>query len=388
VSSGTRPRILVLLPHFLPGLAYGGPVRTVANLLERMGEEFDFHLLTANHDFRSTVPYEAPADQWLDWRGMARVRYATPAGLRPPSLISLVCDLAPDLLYLNSLFHPPFSLLPMQLWRWGAFGRAGLVLAPRGELAAGALAQKARRKSAFLAVARRLGGYHKVVWQASSEHEAGDILAAWPAARVVVAANLGVAPALRPRQRCKEPGQLRLLFLGRISPIKNLPFLLEQLAHVEGRVELTVAGPAEDRAHLDQCRRLIATLPATVRVTLAGAVDRESADRLLREADLLVQPSLGENFGHAILEALGQGLPVLISDRTPWRRLAERQAGWDLPLEGAAFRRALAIALSWSEEERAAWSAGARQAGRAHVEDPLPLEGHRRLFQTARELRR
>ena len=40
-----------------------------------------------------------------------------------------------------------------------------------------------------------------------------------------------------------------------------------------------------------------------------------------------------DSFGHVILEALSAGLPVIISDQTPWRDLASKQTGWDLPLE-------------------------------------------------------
>ncbi len=40
-----------------------------------------------------------------------------------------------------------------------------------------------------------------------------------------------------------------------------------------------------------------------------------------------------ENFGHAINEALSAGVPVVISDKTPWRNLQEKGMGWDLPLD-------------------------------------------------------
>jgi len=386
MSELRRTRVLILLPHFLPGRAYGGPVRTVSNLMERLGGEFEFHLLTSDHDFRSSTPYDLPADQWLDWRGRARVRYASPAGRTASALAAAIRDTAPDLLYLNSLFHPRFSLLPLQLWRWGRLGHCGLALAPRGELAPAALAQKPWRKRLFLAAARAAGGYGRVAWQASGDHEAGHIRAAWPRALVVTAPNLGVPPGEEPpRQRVKRPGELRLLFLGRVSRMKNLPFLLERLDGLPGRVELQVAGPAEDAALLDGLRRRAAGLPG-LQVEFLGEVEPDAAGALLREADLLVQPSLGENFGQSILEALCRGLPVLVSDRTPWRGLSGRGAGWDLPLEDpGAFRQALETALSWSEEDRRSWAEAARRLGRERLEDPAALEGHRELFRRARE---
>lgn len=52
----------------------------------------------------------------------------------------------------------------------------------------------------------------------------------------------------------------------------------------------------------------------------------------MSEHDLLLMPTLGENFGHVIPEALISGCPVLISDRTPWRELESKKAGWDIPL--------------------------------------------------------
>ena len=48
--------------------------------------------------------------------------------------------------------------------------------------------------------------------------------------------------------------------------------------------------------------------------------------------DLFLLPTRGENFGHAIFDALEVGLPVLISDQTPWRDLERIGAGWSLPL--------------------------------------------------------
>jgi glycosyltransferase involved in cell wall biosynthesis len=67
----------------------------------------------------------------------------------------------------------------------------------------------------------------------------------------------------------------------------------------------------------------------------------------------LFLPSLGENFGHVIVEALSAGCPILISDRTPWRGLAERGVGWDLPLEDPAGFRGVIDACCVEEfEER------------------------------------
>ena len=72
-------------------------------------------------------------------------------------------------------------------------------------------------------------------------------------------------------------------------------------------------------------------------------------------ADLFFLPSRAESFGHAILEALQAGCPILISDRTPWRNLAASGVGWDLSLDRPElFRDVIERCACASAEERAA----------------------------------
>lgn len=62
----------------------------------------------------------------------------------------------------------------------------------------------------------------------------------------------------------------------------------------------------------------------------------------MHECDLFFLPTLGENFGHVILEALTARCPVLISDRTPWRNLKAAGIGWEIPIESTdLFRSAI-----------------------------------------------
>lgn len=384
MSEPAAPRILLLIAHFLPGIQFGGPVRTVANLLERLGSRFEFHVLTRDRDFGSSTPYEVERDRWLDWRGQARICYAGEAQLTSRALTRLGRELCPDLVYLNSFFHPRFSLLPGQLWRRGAFGDSGLIIAPRGEFAPGAVGQKAWKKRPLILAARALGHYRDVLWQASSPFEAADIRRVMgPRAAVHVAPDLTAAPVheLPERRQPKQAGTLRVLFLGRISRMKNLLFLMDCLDELRGRVELTLAGPAEDSAYWVLCRKRAARLPDSVQVRMPGVVDPEGIPALMRAHDLLFQPSLGENFGHTILEALVHGCPVLVSDRTPWRGLASRQAGWDLPLEEAsAFRQRLQWLLEQDEQGWEPWSHGARRLGLAQQQSDEILRQNEELF--------
>lgn len=372
------PTVLILLPHWLPGTRYGGPVRTVRNLAARLGGEYRFFVLSSDRDFGATVPYDLPTGRWLEREDHAARHEPRLDGA---GLARIVDELRPDLVQLNSLFHPRWSILPAVERRRGLWaGR--LAIAVRGELNPGALAIKPAKKRAWLAFAKAAGVYRDVDWQASSEAEAEAVRRVFGArARVFVAPNL-TAP-LSPLERAapKERGRLRALFLGRVSAMKNPDWLLERLAAAGGPVELTVAGPVEDEALAARCRRLAAALPAGSVVDWRGDVPPEELPALLAGHDLLTLPSRGENHGHAIVEALQQGLPVLISDRTPWRGLPGARAGWDLPLEEpAAYEERLRAVRAMDHEEWAAWSAGARALGERISADPAALEANRRLL--------
>ena len=86
----------------------------------------------------------------------------------------------------------------------------------------------------------------------------------------------------------------------------------------------------------DAARRLIGNMPANVTVNYAGEIHPDQVESTLRTFDLFLFPTHGENYGHVIREALSAGVPALLSDRTPWRGLEEKNAGADLPLDDLA----------------------------------------------------
>ncbi|EQD61081.1 group 1 glycosyl transferase, partial [mine drainage metagenome] len=63
-----------------------------------------------------------------------------------------------------------------------------------------------------------------------------------------------------------------------------------------------------------------------------GVVEHSRVQDVMAGYDVFFLPTLGENFGHVIMEAMAAGTPVLISDRTPWHGLADLGVGHDLPL--------------------------------------------------------
>jgi len=178
----------------------------------------------------------------------------------------------------------------------------------------------------------------------------------------MIAENLPSARQPEFRSLEKKPGSIRLIYVARIHPIKNLMVLLEAMQGLTVDVDLTVVGPNEDQAYWERCRSLISSLPATIRVDYKGAVPNHLLGDLIRGHHMFALPTAGENFGHSIFEAFLAGRPVLISDQTPWQGLHGKTLGWDLPLQPVSgFTSAIAEAAAWDQtafeqHARAAWT--------------------------------
>lgn len=386
-----RPVVFTLAAHYLPGYKAGGPIRTIRNLVGGLGDEFDFRIFTSNHDFGRPEPYGGVAiNAWNDVEG-AKVFYADPSALRPARVAATIRDVNPDVVYVNSFFSPRFSIAPLLLRRLGRTDRRiPWIVAPRGEFSRGALAIKSLKKRSFMAVARLLGVHRGVVWQASSPHEADDIARELgvPRASIHVAPNL-TAPVAADVPAPESPGdstRLSVCFLARVCAMKNLAFAIETLAACSTGIDLHVYGPVEDAAYAESCRRIVPPQRPGLTVTWHGEVPHEQVRSVLARHDLFFLPTLGENFGHVIFEALAAGVPVLVSDRTPWRDLDAAGVGWVRPLDD---RRPFVEAV----EGFSALGPDARQAmrRRAHAyaariaESSEARDANRRLFTLALE---
>jgi glycosyltransferase involved in cell wall biosynthesis len=115
------------------------------------------------------------------------------------------------------------------------------------------------------------------------------------------------------------PGESRfLLYVGGLSPHKNLPRLVEAFAHVSARdpnVLLVIVGDFGDvfHTHVPEIKAEIERGGITDRVVLPGFVPDSELVHLYRRAYALVQPSLLEGFGLPPVEALACGTPVVAS---------------------------------------------------------------------------
>ncbi len=160
-----------------------------------------------------------------------------------------------------------------------------------------------------------LGLYRNVIHLAGSPGEKRDIdrnhLRRQNVA--VVSQFVEPLPAASPRNE-KPRNRLRIAFVGRVTGQKNLTAAIEMLRQLHVPATLDVFGDTIDTDYYERCVGMIKAGTGPCEIRFKGNVNKESLLQALPHYDVLLHPTLGENFGHSIVEALHLGLPVLISD--------------------------------------------------------------------------
>lgn len=338
-------RILTTIECYLPGTRGGGPVRALSNLVKHFQGRHHFEILTRNHDYLDPRPFPGLLpNQWMELEPGVQVCYA-----EEPSFIHLLREravsppLSPDWLYLHGAFAPMTRRVLRARRKDPDLAEIPVLLAPHGNFGPGTMRHHWLRKQAWLLMARAMGYYRDVHWHAGSEREADQIRMHIASAKDIRVVPMAPEPVIGADQRetiDREPANLRLVYFGRLSPEKNLRWALEMLdrwsrAHPQWRIHYNLLG-AGDPAYEQRLRRAALRLSGSIEVRFLGVLPPDELRRHLftTQYDALLMPSLTENFSYAVLESLQAGIPVLVSDQTPWRGLKQHGVGWDLPLDG------------------------------------------------------
>ena len=352
-----RTTVLMTCGVFEPGFRGGGMVRAVVQTVDTVPGDVDLSMVTRDRDLGAPAAYPGLSGRWTR-RGAARVFYLDTGGAG--QWLRLWRELRRtrfDLLYVNSLWEPRFSVLPVAAARLGLLRADRILLSPHGELSPGALSIKSRKKRLFLGLWRPFLRRAGVTWHAVTEREAAEIRTVFPWARIVVNHYQVPLPDEPLPPAAAEQGPARLVFVGRISPKKNLDLVLDALRQLSSPVAFDIYGPLEDAAYWSRCRALVDRLPAHVTVRYAGEVDPTEVRQTFARYDAFVFPTLGENFGYVVAESLSASCPVVCSDETPWSGVLRDGGGTVLD--------ALTVADLAKEIERiAAASPGERRAAR------------------------
>ncbi|MBH9967910.1 glycosyltransferase family 4 protein [[Bacillus] enclensis] len=353
-NSDRKLRILTFNGTYLPGFKAGGPIRSIANMAERLNNTFEFYILTKDRDFGDVHPYpNIKVDQWNMVRN-EMVYYHSPEKATISNMKKIINDLDFDIVYLNGFFSS-YTIKYLLLRRLKLIGNFPTIILPRGDLSKGALQLKRLKKKLYMKLSLVLGLYNNLFWQATSDSELQDIKNNFKRNVLIKKVeNLSSLPTTFDQKKgdTKKKGYLKIIFLSRITEVKNLKFAIEALRGLEGNIEFNIFGPISDLVYWEECQKLINKLPKNIMVKYHGSVENSKVSRIMKENNVLFLPTFGENYGHVIVEAFITGIPVLISDRTPWRELEKYSVGWDISLNHPEeFKRKLQNLIYLEDEE-------------------------------------
>lgn len=354
--------IVFVTRYFPPAYLAGGPPRSVAALVEAISSKIDVRVISSSFDL-GRRPLAVTADQWVS--GPASTYFASSDREAVRQLWRTISNTERTTLHLNSLFDRTFGLAALAV---GILRGHRIIVAPRGELASGALSIKPVRKRLLLTLLRLGRIQSRVEWHATAETEASDIRHVLGSEVVChVAPVIRQPPALPDRRRDNLDSTTRIVFYSRIAPKKNLKAAIEIVGNLPD-CHLTVAGPIDDDVYAAECRSLVQDLGLGNRVEFAGALPSDEAIDFLSNFDLFLLPTLGENYGHVIFESLAAGTPVVIADTTPWTSVSSAGAGYVCPLgKMEAFQASISAWTQADTHSRQAMRAAARALAQESV---------------------
>ena len=321
-------KILIVMGGFFPGQKYGGPPVSVNNFCSLFRED-ECYIVTKNHDKDESVPYEGIDSGIWTKRDNCYVKYVSDESYKKSEFEKVILEIKPDVLYLQGLFQS--CVLPcLELAKQYSLK---VVLAPRGELCAGAFKKK-YKKIPYIAYLKMKNLVRNIAYQSTSEEESAAIIKYLKAdsKKIHFLTNIPSIPEKEYIHELKKSGEGKFVFVSRIHPKKNLISAIEYMKDIKGKVVFDIYGPIEDEEYWKQCKKKIHELPQNITVNYCGLVSHEKVHEIFSLYNAFLFPTFSENYGHVIAEALSVGTAVIISDQTPWSDINEAKAGWAIPL--------------------------------------------------------
>ncbi len=327
--------------RYLPGWRDGGPVRSILNLTEWLGDEYDIRIMCLDRDHSDKERYPDIRTGEYNTVGKAKVWYTE--GFNADDITRLAGDV--DVVYCCGPYND-YARMAMRLKKEGKIG-APLFVASMGSFSPEAFKIKGLKKRLFIRYMKMTGLFAGITWSVTSEREEDELKAViGKDAKCVIAKDLP-RKGKTEHAHVKEAGKLKIAFVSRISRKKNLSFIPDILKLTDDaiKVKLDIYGADEDKDYLHECMQKLDELRKThpdCRWEYMGAADSEKIPEIFADHDILLFPTLGENYGHVIAESLASGTIPVISDTTPWLDLDKKGCGYVCPLgDKRAFANAI-----------------------------------------------
>ncbi len=327
-------KILIFTEYYYPGYKAGGPIQSVLNIANALENNFETYVICRDRDSFEVKSFENIKVNTWNRLNNHNVYYASPENCNKDHIKNLIAQINPNVIYLNSFFSR-FSSIIFKL-ATSKFIRCNILIAPRGEFNTAALRIKRPKKIAYLLLFKILFLFNKnLFWHATSDVEEARIkLIMGRRTNVSLIPGLGKMKQLPQSILSKSAGIISIVTVARVHRIKNLHFFLEVLEKCDSssRILWDIYGLIEDKEYHDELLMRAGKLDNLV-LNFRGSINNSLMLETIGKYHIFALPTLGENFGHAIYDAILAGLPIIISNNTPWSNLDDKGVGFDISLD-------------------------------------------------------
>lgn len=312
-------KILIFNGYYYPSKNCGGPITSIENVVNACCDEFEFYIICYNHDFNNASSFNVEVNKWVQV-GNAKVMYVEPGYLdfSIKNTRKLFEELKPDLIWFSGVLTPNNKLVTVKNAK-----KLGIpvLFSPRGEVSENRVKLKAYKKLPYLKFLKLTGIYKGCYFHGTSDDEEAGINKYFSPDEnhLFRVANISILQQPDVILHEKEQGKIKLFFFSRIHEVKNLLFAIQAVNHCKKNVIFDIYGPIEASDYWEQCEKEIEVSPENVKISYCGIIDHTNMSEVIQKYDAFLFPTINENYGHVIAEALANSRPVILSKgTTPW----------------------------------------------------------------------
>lgn len=235
-----------------------------------------------------------------------------------------------NIVQVSSLFFEPGLIIVL----YGICLGKRIIISPRGELYPQALnSGKSTLKKVVLKLLRKFN--KNILWSATCLEESKLIRYYFGESHIKIIPNI---VRINYHKEVLKVRKNRLIYLGRVSPIKNIEVLIQSLSLVKDlgyEPTLSIVGKAwtnSEKTYQSRLMKLSEELGVSNQVVWNGHLTGTAKFEHISESKCLILPSFSENFGNVVIESLAVGTPVITTNGTPWAHLVDLGIGLTFPI--------------------------------------------------------
>jgi len=345
--------IFIFIPWFDPSFKAGGPVQSLINLVRNYNENIAYYIFTGDKDIDGTKIKVTEKNKWVLYNKYTQVWYSNSNNIYLGIKTELI-KIKPDIVFINGVYSLKFNILPLLF-----LNNYKIILSSRGMLHPGALSQKKIKKKIFLSFLKILRVQKKISFHSTDEFEKTCIEKTFgKKANVFVAANFP-KKIMYSEVVEKEVDKLIAITVALVSPMKNYDLIIQSLNQSKANIIYHIIGGIKDKSYWSHCQYLISQLPENISVVYHGEQKPDQINSFLKKAHVFIMPSESENYGHALIEAMQSGLPIITSKHTPWNYLYENKSGVNTELSVPSLTTAINMFSQMNQLTLSEWSRAA-----------------------------